>query len=357
MVHTEAHGGFWSLFTYADIGHVARSTEEFSSHGGATIPSHGFPMQLPPIEADPPHHAQYRVPMLPLFAPSAIEKLIDPMRSMVTELINGFCERGSADLAGELAIPFPGMTIGLFMGVPPEEIEQLKGWTRELMLDISNSSAIGEALMFFNDLYERRKAEPKDDFPSLVIGLEIDGKPITHEECLAVFAMVTFAGLETTANSSSHIFELLSDRPDLRQQLIDDPAKIPSAVEELLRYLSPLPASARTVRDDMEFQGKSLASGDRVLLNWISANHDPDEFDDPNVIDFDRFPNRHVVFGAGPHRCLGLHLARVQLRIIIQEVLRRLPDYDVQTGDVERYIGVTRGIGSLPITFTPSAPM
>ena len=171
MVHTEAHGGFWSLFTYADIGHVARSTEEFSSHGGATIPSHGFPMQLPPIEADPPHHAQYRVPMLPLFAPSAIEKLIDPMRSMVTELINGFCERGSADLA------------------------------------------------------------------------------------------------------------------------------------------------------------------------------------------FDRFPNRHVVFGAGPHRCLGLHLARVQLRIIIEEVLRRLPDYEVQTGDVERYIGVTRGIGSLPITFTPSKPM
>ncbi len=353
--HSDAHGGFWAIFGYENVGQIARDPSAFSSMGGATIPSHGFPMPLPPIESDPPRHKMYRGPMLPIFSPPAVEKLTDSMREMVTRLIDGFCTRGEADLAGELTIPFPGMTIGLIMGVPNDEIEQLKGWTRELMLDISNAPAIGEALAFFTDLYERRKAEPKDDFPSLVIGLEIDGEPISPEECLAVYAMVTFAGLETTANSSSHIFDLLSQRTDLRDELVADPTKIPTALEELLRYTSPLPASARTVSEDIDFMGEPLQAGDRVLLNWISANHDPAEFESPSEIKLDRFPNRHYVFGVGSHRCLGVHLARAQLRILVEEVLRRIPDYEVQSNEVERYIGVTRGIGRLPIKFTPTA--
>ncbi len=354
LQHTDAHGGFWALFDYSTISEVARDTEHFSSIGGVVIPPHGFPMELPPIEADPPEHGQFRGPMLRHFSPAAVEKLAGPMREMVVELIGRFETKGVADLAKELNIPFPGMTIGLIMGVSPDEIEKLKGWTYKLMLDLSDLEAIGEALAFFDDLYTRRVAEPADDFPSTVLELVINDEPVTHEQFLAIMAMVTFAGLETTANSASHIFDVLDQQPELRKLLADQPDRIPNAIEELLRYISPLPASSRTTKCPVDLGDTQLGAGERILMNWMAANHDPVEFESPGTIDIDRFPNRHYVFGAGPHRCLGLHLARVQLRIMVKEVLARLPDYEIERTGIERYIGVTRGIAALPITFTPS---
>ncbi len=353
VAHSGAHDGFWALFSYDDIGAAARDTARYSSASGVTIPAHAFPMALPPIEADAPLHMQVRGPLLPRFSPQVMEALEDDLRSMVNELIDGFIEAGSADLATDLVIPFPGMSIGQLMAVPKDDITMLRDLTAHLMANSSDLDVVMQAMAFFQRLYEDRLANPGEDLPTSVLSLEIDGRPVTNEEYLAIMAMVMMAGLDTTANAAGNMLELIGADDDIRQALIADPAKIPQAVEEFLRYSTPLHASGRTATEDFEIEGCPVTAGDKVLLNWLAANHDPAEFDSPEVLDIERFPNRHFAFGTGPHRCLGIHLARLQLRVVAEEVLRRLPDYVVDTAGVERYIGVTRGVASLPVTFTP----
>ena len=167
--------------------------------------------------------------------------------------------------------------------------------------------------------------------------------------------VLMMAGLDTTANAASNILEILAERPELRSELINDPGIIPQAIEELLRYVTPLPSLCRVATKDVEIRDVAVAAGERVQLNWIAANHDPEVFEDPEVIRFDRMPARHVAFGSGPHRCMGTHLARLELRILLEEVLAAIPDYRVVAPGVTRYAGITRGVASLPVSFTPSS--
>ena len=352
VAHSDSHGGFWAMFSYEDIGAAARDTARYSSAAGVTIPAHVFPMALPPIEADAPLHMQVRGPLLPRFSPQVMEALEDDLRAMVTGLIDGFIETGSADLAKDLAIPFPGMSIGQLMAVPEDDIVMLRDLTAHLMANSSDLDVVMQAMAFFQKLYEDRLANPGEDLPTSVLSLEIDGRQVTNEEYLAIMAMVMMAGLDTTANAAGNMLELIGADENVRQALIEDPTKIPQAIEEFLRYSTPLHASGRTATEDVEVGGCPVAAGDKVLLNWLAANHDPGEFETPERLDIERFPNRHFSFGTGPHRCLGIHLARLQLRLVAEEVLRRLPDYQVDASRVERYIGVTRGVASLPVTFT-----
>jgi cytochrome P450 len=176
---------------------------------------------------------------------------------------------------------------------------------------------------------------------------------LSQEQFLAMMAELLTAGLDTTANSTALILNLLSERRDLRQALIEEPTLIPSAIEEFLRYLTPLPILSRTTTRTIEIDTVEIQEGDKVQLNWLSANHDPAEFPDPEEIQLDRSPNRHFAFGTGPHRCLGSHLARIELKVVLEEVLQRLPDYEINGAGVVRYAGITRGIAALPATFSP----
>ncbi len=353
--HSTAHDGFWAFLGYEHVGDAARSPETYSSASGVTIPAHVFPMALPPIEADPPLHMQVRGPLLPRLAPGVMNDLEDDLRAMVTSLIDEFIASGSADLAKDLSIPFPGMSIGKFMNVPDDDIAMLREMTAHLMQNSSDGAMVMQAMGFFQKLYEDRLANPAEDLPTAILNLEIDGEQIGNEQYLAIMAMVMMAGLDTTANAAGTMFELIAANPEVRQALVDDPSKIPQAVEEFLRYATPLHASGRTATADVEVEGCPVGAGDKVLLNWLAANHDPAEFDDPDTLNIERFPNRHFAFGTGPHRCLGIHLARLQLKLLAEEVLKRLPDYQVDEAAVERYVGVTRGLSALPVTFTPGA--
>jgi cytochrome P450 len=215
-------------------------------------------------------------------------------------------------------------------------------------------SVIGETFQYLNGVYEDRQANPRSDIPSVVLTIEVEGRPISQMEFLCMMNMLFVAGLDTTSNAGAYMFEELARRPDVRRRLLDDPNLIPAAIEEFLRYVTPLPALARTTTQDVPVGDATIPAGERVLLHWMGANHDPAEFPDPDEFVIDRAPNRHFAFGAGVHRCLGSNLARLELRIVLEEVLRRMPDYRIAEGaSVERYPGVTRGISSLPVTFTP----
>ncbi len=353
VAHTDAHGGYWAAFTYEDVGAIARDPQRFSSAQGVSIPAHAFPMALPPIEVDPPRHLQIRGPLLDKFSPAAVSQMEPALRRVVGELIDDFVAEGFADLATQLTMPLPGIAIAHLLSLPDEVVATVREWTIRLIQNPTDLEAIGDAMELIAALYDDRSEAPRDDIPSLVAQLVIDGEPISEGEYLCMMTTLVMAGLDTTANAGANVLELLSKHPELRARLVDDPTRIPGAIEELLRFSTPLPSLARTATAQVEIRGETIEPGEKVSLCWIAANHDPEEFPDPERIDFDRFPNRHFVFGTGPHRCLGAHLARLELRVLLEEVLQRLPDFEVVHEDVRRYSGITRGISSLPARFAP----
>lgn len=354
VAHSAEYEGYWPLFRYDDIGTVARDPGRFSSAHGITIPHHAFPMSLPPIETDPPQHMQLRGPLLDRFSPGAVARFEPELRRSVVEMITAFAGRGEADLAEELTVLLPGVAVSLLLSIPEEDRARCREWTTALIREPENMEAISSAFAYFYELYQDRSAEPRDDIPSLILGITVDGRPITEQEFLCFMCTLVFAGLDTTANAGANMLKLLAERPELRDELIIEPARIPQAVEELLRYITPLPALARVTTEPVTLNGVEIPAGERVQMVFIAGNHDPAEFECPEEIRIDRSPNRHLAFSAGPHRCLGTHLARLELRILLEEVLRLIPDYRVVEGGVVRYGGITRGISTLPVKFTPT---
>jgi cytochrome P450 len=354
VAHTSAHDGYWVLFRYEDIVAAAMDTERFSSSSGITIPHHGFPIELPPLECDPPRHRDFRAPLIPYFAPKAI-KLIEPsLRESVRQLMSTFIEEGKADLAEQLTMRLPAMAITQLLNIPAKDRANFTDWTVRLIRDPQDFDAVGDAMEYFSGIYDDRRANPQDDIPTFMLGIEVEGQPISEEEYLCFLNVLVMAGLDTTANAAANILELLDLRPEVRARLIEEPAQIADSVDELLRYVTPLSALARTTTEDVEINGTQIPAGDRVLLNWIAANHDPDVFDDPETLNLERSRRTpHVAFGVGPHRCLGAHLARLELVVLLEEVLRHIGDYQVDREQVTRFPGLTRGIASLPVTFTP----
>lgn len=354
VAHSDRYDGFWVLSRYDDVNRVAHDPVRFTSTQGVTIPHHGFPISLPPIELDPPLQRQFRAPLLDRFSPQRVAEREKDVRAAVATLIDAFVETGRADLACDLMIPLPCIITSQFFGFPEEDWGKLHDWAVRIMRTDGDLDVVIETFQYFGALYEDRRANPRDDIPSLMLTIEVDGRAINEEEFLCMMNVLFVAGLDTTANAGANMFAHLARHPELRRRLVEEPALIPGAVEEFLRYLSPLPALSRTATEDVDIGGRVIPAGERVQLHWMAANHDPDEFPDPDVFVPDRSPNRHFAFGAGAHRCLGSNLARLELRVVLEEVLHRLPDYRLaDDAPIERYPGVTRGVSSLPVVFTP----
>ncbi|HTK67045.1 MAG TPA: cytochrome P450 [Pseudonocardia sp.] len=349
---SETHGGSWVLTRYADIWDAARDPGTFSSASGVSVPHHGMP-SLPPIEYDPPVHTLFRGPLIPRFTPSVINTYEPHARKVVTELIDQFIEDGKADIAQQLTVPMPAIINTPMLGIPLDDREKFQHWAVTLMASGGQDmEAIMSCAMYFGELYDTRTKDPLDDIPSLLIGIKVDDEPISKEQFILAMVMLMSAGLDTTTNSGSHMLYWLGRHPEERQLLVDEPSRIPAAVEELLRHITPLPALFRTATRAVTLHGAEIAEGDRVQLCWMSANHDPDEFPDPETLHLDRTPNRHFSFGIGTHRCLGAGLARLELRVLLEEALPRLGDYQI-VGPPTRYSSATRGISNLHITFPP----
>jgi cytochrome P450 len=259
---SEMHGGSWVLTRYQDIYDVTRDTQTFCSGQGVSFPAHGMP-PLPPIETDPPVHALFRGPLTTRFTTRAIADNEDHAREVVTGLIDTFIEDGSADLAQQLTVPLPALVNTPVLGIPFDDRAKFQDWAVRLLSSAGQDlEAILSTAAYFSELYRIRRERPQDDIPTLMTQVELEGEPITPETFVLVMVMLMSAGLDTTTNAGSHILHWLAQHPRQRQELVDDPERIPAAVEELLRHITPLPTLFRTTTRAVTLHDRSIPEGD-----------------------------------------------------------------------------------------------
>jgi cytochrome P450 len=360
VAYSDAYGGFWVLSRYADVFEVARDDETFSSNREVVVPPTNVG-KLIPLQSDPPALGLYRRLLMPYFSPRAVEALEPEIRAFTTRQIDTFIERGTCDLVLELTNPVPAMTTLRLIGLPLEEWHDYAEPIHTNSYTHPDNPLHGEALLRIQELGERvaaqiqaRRTQPRDDLISDLLRAEAQGE-IGPEEVQALVMMVIFGGMDTTMASTSNALLYLYRHPEARQELIRRPELLPTAIDELLRYEAPVQGFARTVTRDCVVGGQPIKAGETVFMLWASANRDGAAFPQPDRVILDRFPNRHMTFGIGAHRCLGAGLARSEMRIMLEEVLRRLPDYQILEEGVEEpeSIGIVKGRVRLPVRFTP----
>ena len=362
VAHTDRRRSSWLPTTYADVVDLAHDIEHFSSLEISVIPFNGAPERepvlaygLPPISADPPLHTWTRRLLLPWFSHRKVQEYEPMTRSLCVELIDGFVGLGSADAARDYAQQIPVRVIASILGVPSELSDTFTGWVRDVLEfadDPERRRHGAEGLVdFFVAEVARRASEPGDDLLSDLLHAEIDGQPVEDSIVLGVAALTLIAGVDTTWSAIGSSLWHLATQPDDAKTLATDPEAMPLAVEELLRAYSPV-TMARVVTEDIEFAGCPMKAGDKVLMNFPAANRDPAVFEDADRVVLDRQLNRHVAFGSGIHRCAGSNLARMELRVALEEWLRRIPEFRLADGaEVTWAGGQVRGPRRLPVVF------
>jgi hypothetical protein len=356
-MYTEAHGGHWIALGYEEAHEIAIDPITFSSNHGVSFPPIPYP-PAPPVEFDPPLHKQFRVPMLDRFSPRAVAAYEPFYRQTMAELLEPVLERGEIEVVSQLLQPMTGRIAANFLGAPDEDMRQLSDWAAQFMTGGVDGSAevMPKIVGYFTGMYHDRKAHPVDDIPTLMISLKIDGEPMSENDFVLMMTNIFNGALDSTVSAAAYMFEWLAGHPDERKRLAADHQLIPTAVEEFLRHFVPFMALRRVATRDREISGQTIRKGETVLLHWLAANHDPAEFEDPEELMLDRHPNRHFTFGVGIHRCLGSNVARQELRILLEEVLDRIGDWELDPDrPAVRYQGVTRGVRELWLRFEPSA--
>ncbi|ADP83487.1 cytochrome P450 [Pseudofrankia inefficax] len=360
VAHSELHGGYWVVTKYEDVLRVAQDWETFTSTDGLNIPPSRGHVRNIPVEVDPPEQRVYKRLVNQHLTPRAIAHWEAPVRALVTRLLDDMIERGSCEFMDDFARPFPSIAFfDLALHAPREDLEKVS--LLASAASVPNHPQARECWAglsaWITDLVATRRAgEPKGDVVDAILAAEYEGRPLTEGETTGIIQLLILGGLETTAGALGLMMLRFAAQPEIPAQLRADPALIPTAVEELLRLDSPFIAVARTATRDVELGGRQIAKGDKVLMYWASANHDTAEFPGGEQFDATRSPNRHVAFGAGPHRCLGSAVARLNLRVALEELTRRLDDVRLADGaSVHFHNTLTRAPHSLPLTFRPGA--
>ena len=363
VARSDRYGGYWVFTRYDDVLHIAQDWRRFSSAQGVSVPDSKMVVRAIPEHLDPPLHRSFKRLINAHLTQAAVGALEAPTRALVTRLIDTFVETGRGDFMTEFARPFPGAAFFEFvLHAPSDEVAQLNDLsTRATVPTDPDAAACWKALhewiaRFVDD---RRGGSPHGDIVDAVLRADIDGRPITQEEVIGVITLLILGGLDTTAGALGHFMIRFAKEPAIPALLRDRPELIPAAVEELLRLEGPFIAIARTATEDTEVSGARIRAGDKVVIYWASANRDPAEFPGPERFDLDRPANRHMAFGAGPHRCAGSNLARLNLRVALEELTRRLADVrlDIAEDDIPFHSALNRSPLSLPITFRPGARM
>lgn len=364
--------GFWMLSKYEDVLRAYHDTNLFSSYPNV-IPAGGMGNDRPsiPTETDPPEHTLYRKILMPLFTPSRLRPLEEQVRAHSLELIDKIAAQGECEFVSEFAQVMPTRIFLAMMGWPLEHAPLFLDWTEKLLressddpdesLKIKQQTAGALIGYFINELDKRDAIGPpvggdKADFVDWLRAAKFgDERPLTREEMLDCIFIVLVAGLDTVQAVLSLSIEYLANNDEHRRWLVDNPDKIDTAVEEMLRAFAPV-LPGRRLTQDLELRGVKMKAEDRVMLMMASANRDPDEFDRPNEMDFERSPNRHIAFGAGAHRCLGAYLARAELRIAIGDWLKRFPDFAIKEGTtVTHHLSAVKGVTQMHLTVREAA--
>ncbi len=354
--------GIWGIARHADIMHVSKHWQEFGSGQGSRPDSH-TPMM---INFDPPEHVQRRGIISAGFTPRRVAEHEPFLRQKVAALIDAVIERGECDFVRDIATPLPMYMIGELMGLPEADYEKLLHWSDLFATggdEVREEAgpAVEAYAEYILEKIAARRGGDAEDLISLAVNAEVDGQPLSDVDLIWETMLVLVGGDETTRHVISAGLEALLRNPDQLQVLRDDPAKLPVAIEEMLRWATPIKNMNRTAQRDLEFGGQKIREGDRMLLLYPSGNRDAEVFDDPFRFDATRQPNEHVAFGGyGRHHCLGAQLARLELRVLFEAVLARLDDLRLADPDasvVRRRGNFVLGIESLPIEFAPGEPL
>ena len=359
VAHSDRHGGFWIISSYDAVYYALQHYELFTTRKSVNIPA-GLGQRRPllPLETDPPEQLRYRRLLAPVFAPPRMQALESKIRAICDERIDAFVERGECDLIKELLAPLPTTLFTEMMGLPYAEAEKFYRW-KDLVLHSHADDPTGrkraqageEISDYLTALREERRARPRDDIMSLLVTTVIEGERLTDDEVLDIAYLLFIAGLDTVTSALALQFLYLAKHPQQRDRLVRNRALIEPAVEELIRYESPILAG-RTATQDLELGGQKIREGDRVLINTAAADRDPKQFPNPHKVIFDREPNRHIAFAVGPHRCVGSHLARLEMRIAHEQVHSRIPTYRLKPGATpRRHVSSVMGIDALPLVW------
>jgi cytochrome P450 len=332
--------GFTLVASRSAVDEVLRHPESYSSRDLVQL---GNVRPLIPLSVDPPDHLKYRKILDPLFAPRRMAAIEEDITARVNRFIDSFIDGGGCNFTEALAVPFPSAVFLGLMGLPWEELDTFLRLKDGIMraggghVDADERVRIQsetgrEIYAYFNAVLDERQRRPRDDILTQFLSAEVDGEKLTREDILDICFLFLIAGLDTVTDSLTCFFAFLAQHPDHRQEIVDDPSVIPRAVEELLRWETPVPGIARAATGDTEISGCPVSAGSLVFVSIGAANVDPAAFDDPFQVRFDREENRHLAFGGGIHRCLGSHLARRELRVALQEWHRRIPHYELAPG-------------------------
>ena len=358
VAHVDDYDGFWILSRYDDVLAAARNVGVFSSADGVTIPKLPIPAQIC-LEQDDPEHAKYRKPMQQWLSPARMAAMEDQIRAVVTRLIDGVIDRGEADLAAELCDPIPAVVMAIVMGLPetdwPIFRERLGRCLGLSASEDETGAAIAafELVQYLADSLADRRANPRNDLLTEIATLVVEGEPISEEQAVSMSFLMLGAGHETTAGALSGLIYYLARDADVQERLRADPTLHVGATEEALRLVAPLPGMGRTLLADATVGDVTIPAGERVMLLYGAANRDPDAFEDPEEFRPSRDNNRHLSFSNGIHRCVGAPLARLEMRVMLDELLKRLPPFRLAEPEAaEARYGTSRGYKRLVIAWS-----
>ncbi len=368
--HAEPNGGpgFWVVTKYHDLMNVSKNPGTFSSYKGGTNIFDVEPEQLSQtrmimLNMDPPAHSKYRKLVSQGFVPRIVSRLEEHVREMTRHIVDSIAARGECDFVTEVAAELPLQVIAEFLGVPLADRHKVFEWSNRLIgfddpefngnAKEEGMRAATEMYMYANQLALERRDHPRDDLVSVLMRGEVDGERLSEMEFDSFFLLLAVAGNETTRNLISGGMLALIEHPEQRARLVADMSLLPTAVEEMLRWVSPVMHFRRTATRDTELRGQKIGEGEKVVIFYPSVNRDEEIFPDGDQFNVSRSPNEHLAFGIGEHFCIGSNLARLEIRLMFQELLTRLPDIEL-AGPVHRLrSNFINGIKRMPVRFTP----
>jgi cytochrome P450 len=349
---------------HEDVEFALRNADIFSSDMEAV--SIGNVRPLIPLQINPPEHVKYRRLLDPLFAPKQVALLENDVRKLSNQLIDDFIDSGECEFNSAFAIPLPCTVFLRLLGLPLEDLDLFLELKDNIIRPNGEAAQMPEEeftriqaetgqriYAYFDKVLDERERQPRDDMLTGFLEADVDGNRLTREDILDICYLFLLAGLDTVTASVGCMVSYLAQHPEQRQRLVEDPSQIPGAVEELLRWETPVPGVPRVVAEDIELSGERLEAGERVTVLIGSANIDERGFLQPDDVDFERPANRHLAFGGGVHRCLGSHLARLELRVALEQLHERIPDYSIKPGETPQYTMGIRAVEHLPLVFTP----
>ena len=356
VAHTDRYRGVYFPTRYSDVREIAYDPENFSSRR-VVVREGDYRVNSPPITSDPPDHRPLRMVLIPPFTPQAVARLESRTRDVCNELIDAFIGSGVCDGAVDYAQHIPVRIIAHMLGIPADDGDRFRNWiTMALQDGITNQAVLQQAeaeiAAYFAEQIKQRRNCPGDDLVSFLIrARQPNGEPFSDHQVLGALRLLLVAGTDTTWSAIGSAIWHLATVPADRARLVSEPELIPTAIEELLRAYAPV-TMAREIVDDVAIGGCPMKRGEMVLLSFPAANRDPGKFSDPDKVVIDRKENPHVAFGLGIHRCIGSNLARMEMRVAVEEWLKRMPDFRLDpTRPMTWSQGTVRGPRLLPIAF------